>query len=462
MKRTLTLLCLLALLSACGTTQADDVTDDAIQSTETETQVDDQTEAETDTDTTVASDVATEEEAESAQEDAQTDVEVEPVLDPITQAVHDAVHKQDDAAQIAAVVAFDAGYAYNGTVYEACYNDYYFPETTNSLRSTIYHDLDADMQVDEQGYLVFLEGQAQPSYYVEADDYDVSIVKSAAYKNDALETYYAFIPFPDEQTMLEYSEILLSEQEKLQEEQTTIFNMEYYIEGTLLELTSGHLHLQGTASRDIDGDSFTGLITVALDSKDDVYVHGDGTVHTFGFSAVEDPTSSLTDGVWNGYQCYIARDNSTLTATSYQNTITLENIAFLLEIMANEPVLTGETSQFTLDGGTLSLTIPTAWTQAGDLQCTVGTLDGQYVLLQQSASVAYGGTLCEFWLTDAVDEELLDMGFWTVIYEQDDTYLLVRYPTDVQFTTETQESYMQMYETLPDILNTLTLQLTDS
>ena len=343
----------------------------------------------------------------------------------------------------------------------------------------------------EDGYLVFLEGELYPSYFVERDGYQILPVSTGR-----KEGVYQVLPFRNGETYMEYLTLLADMTNAYSDYGYALYNTQYYLHGTITETAEDgtYMMVDGEASRyEEDGteSKLTGTFRVAT-VPGETYSY-DGT--TVSFLTVfaeneEGPAFPVVaeEEVAEAPEAEVAETAATETeAAEVAETVAVETkaaeeenvlrvavveasrlgklkmgvynqilpeIRVCEKILSNRMHIAGTVYTAELDGTTIEYRLPDSW------------MVGENVLVREGNSLSFvqkasdmedcGGYL--FSLMFFEDDSYTDLPSMQVVTQANGKTLVAMFPTDVQYNADTAAEYHALWEDVPAILDTINVR----
>ena len=195
------------------------------------------------------SETVKETEAETTPEETETEPETEPELteEDIQNAVLAAVTEAYPGLSVEGLVRTETpDVEWNGLPYhllsdlpidESAYGNPFAARLAKAAESNAFQ---------EDGYLVFLEGELYPSYFVERDGYQILPVSTGR-----KEGVYQVLPFRNGETYMEYLTLLADMTNAYSDYGYALYNTQYYLHGTITETAEDgtYMMVDGEASR---------------------------------------------------------------------------------------------------------------------------------------------------------------------------------------------------------------------
>lgn len=362
------------------------------------------------------------------------------------------VLEMDPEAKIAAVVSWDiiSSYQYNG---ERFFVDLgtitgldHLSDSCSSRLSALNEANEVSHSGDGQGYLIFLEKERLPSYYVEEGS--VWLTRSGLVGSK--DKYWWVFPVRDEETLLAFQDTLSQAKDDLLNYANELEQLQYVISGEVKELNEDacYMLLYGTAERYSTGDYYQGMIRLGYDKEGEEWVNQDYIYYVSAYSWED--THNNNDGDWFGYQVFSsvadAHEGYALEKT-YESID--KNVDFMLKILRNTPPLEGTDYEKTIDGWRLRFTVPEEWTSI----CDIETAENVVSFYQKASRTEMGGWL--FDLTVMEGTGYLEIPHYEILAEEEGATLLAIFPTDVQFDGNTMAEYEEMQSRISEILDTV-------
>lgn len=299
---------------------------------------------------------------------------------------------------------------------------------------------------DGQGYLIFLEGETLPSYYVEESR--VWITRSGLVGDT--NKYWMVFPVRDEEMLGAFQDTLSQAKGDLSDYADKLEQLQYFISGSVEELNEEYHYilLNGTAEQYSTGDYYQGKIRLDYNKEGEEWVAQDNIYGVAAFSWRDEETHD--DGEWNGYKGFNSAKESFLGYSLEGTHKSIEgNVDFYLKILQNTPPLQGIDYEEALGDWLLRFTVPEEWKDI----CDIETAENVVSFYQKASRAEMGG-----WLFDLAAMEgtgYLEIPHYEIVAEEEGVTLLAIFPTDVQFDGNTMAEYEEMQARIVEILDSV-------
>lgn len=358
----------------------------------------------------------------------------------------------DPEAKIAAVVSFDVAswYQHEGSrflVDSGMVTGLSNLSDSSAAQLTALNETNAVSHgTDGQGYLVFLEGETLPSYYVEESK--VWITRSGLVGDT--NKYWMVFPVRDEEVLRTLQDTLSQARKDLSDYADKLEQLQYFISGSVEELNEEYHYilLNGTAEQYSTGDYYQGKIRLDYNKEGEEWVAQDNIYGVAAFSWQDEETHD--DGEWNGYKGFSSAKESFLGYSLEETYKSIEgNVDFYLKILKNTPPLQGIDYKETLGDWLLRFTVPEEWKDI----CDIETAENVVSFYQKASRAEMGGWLFDLAIMEGAG--YLEIPHYEIVAEEEGVTLLAIFPTDVQFDGNTMAEYEEMQARIGEILDSV-------
>lgn len=362
------------------------------------------------------------------------------------------VLETNPGAKIAAVVSFDvvSWYQYDGSRFLV---DSGTVTGLSNLSDSVAAQLSAFNEVnainhstDGQGYLIFLEGEALPSYYVEEGK--VWITRSGLVGDT--NKYWMVFPVRDEEMLGALQDTLSQAKGNLSDYADKLEQLQYFISGSVEELNEEYHYilLNGTAEQYSSGDFYQGKIRLDYSKEGEEWFAQDNIYGVAAFSWRDEEIHD--DGEWNGYKGFSSAKESFLGYSLERTYKSIEgNVDFYLKILRNIPPLQGIDYEETLSDWLLRFTVPEEWKDI----CDIETAENVVSFYQKASRAEMGGLLFDLAVMEGTG--YLEIPHYEIVAEEEGVTLLAVFPTDVQFDGNAMAEYEEMQARIVEILDSV-------